>query len=107
MSTKRLAIAVALSTLAAAAAQAQTPAEIEAALKAAHSKYQGLKEGKNADYIPALAKVDSNIYGIASSATVRSTLGTSVKVSSRRSPVHAGEGLQERPDAIAKPSVDA
>jgi glutaminase len=47
------------------AASAQTPAEIEAALKAAHSKYQGLKEGKNADYIPALAKVDSNIYGIA------------------------------------------
>jgi glutaminase len=49
----------------AAPAGAQTPAEIEAALKAAHSKYQGLKEGKNADYIPALAKVDSNIYGIA------------------------------------------
>jgi len=47
------------------AASAQTPAEIEAALKAAHSKYQGLKEGTNADYIPALAKVDSNIYGIA------------------------------------------
>jgi glutaminase len=46
-------------------ASAQTPAEIEAALKAAHSKYQGLKEGKNADYIPALAKVDPKIYGIA------------------------------------------
>ena len=46
-------------------ASAQTAAEIEAALKTAHSKYQSLKEGKNADYIPALAKVDSNIYGIA------------------------------------------
>jgi glutaminase len=46
-------------------AQAQTPAEIQAALDAAHVKYQTLKEGKNADYIPALAKVDSNIYGIA------------------------------------------
>jgi glutaminase len=44
---------------------AQAPADIEAALKAAQAKYQGLKEGKNADYIPALAKVDSNIYGIA------------------------------------------
>ena len=65
MKTKRIAAALALSALAAAAAQAQTPAEIEAALKAAHSKYQGLKEGKNADYIPALAKVDSNIYGVA------------------------------------------
>src|SRR6185436_5337104 len=31
----------------------------------AYAKYKDLKEGKNADYIPALAKVDSNIYGIA------------------------------------------
>jgi glutaminase len=46
-------------------ASAQTAAEIEAALKAAYSRYQNLKEGKNADYIPALAKVDSNIFGIA------------------------------------------
>jgi glutaminase len=44
---------------------AQTPADIDAALKAALDKYKGLKEGANADYIPALAKVDSNIYGIA------------------------------------------
>ena len=50
---------------AAPAAQAQTPAEIQAALDAAYAKYKDLKEGKNADYIPALAKVDSNIYGIA------------------------------------------
>ena len=46
-------------------AGAQTPAEIEAALQAAYAKYQNLKEGKNADYIPALAKVDSNLFGIA------------------------------------------
>jgi glutaminase len=46
-------------------AVAQTPAEIDAALKAAYAKYQNLKEGKNADYIPALAKVDPNIFGIA------------------------------------------
>jgi glutaminase len=44
---------------------AQTPAEIDTALKAAYEKYKGLKEGANADYIPALAKVDSNLYGIA------------------------------------------
>jgi glutaminase len=44
---------------------AQTPAEIDAALKAAYAKYQNLKEGKNADYIPALAKVDPNLFGIA------------------------------------------
>ncbi len=40
------------------------PAAIDAALKAAHAKYLNIEEGKNADYIPALAKVDPNIYGI-------------------------------------------
>jgi len=46
-------------------AWAQTSAEIQAALDGAYAKYKDLKEGKNADYIPALAKVDSNIFGIA------------------------------------------
>jgi glutaminase len=46
-------------------AQTLTPAAINAALDAAYTKYRDLKEGANADYIPALAKVDSNIYGIA------------------------------------------
>lgn len=45
-------------------AQAQTPAEIEAAIKAAYTKYQNLQEGANADYIPALAKVDPKLFGI-------------------------------------------
>ena len=34
-------------------------------MNAAYAKYKDLKEGKNADYIPALAKVDPKIYGIA------------------------------------------
>jgi glutaminase len=46
-------------------ALAQTPAQYQAAVDAAYSKYDNLQEGKNADYIPALAKVDSKIYGIA------------------------------------------
>jgi glutaminase len=37
----------------------------QAAVNAAYNKYKGLKEGKNADYIPALAKVDPNLFGIA------------------------------------------
>jgi len=62
----RRALAVAVLTLGLGAPSwAQTPAEIQGALDAALAKYTGLKEGKNADYIPALAKVDSNIYGIA------------------------------------------
>jgi len=40
------------------------PTSPDAALQAAYEKYKGLQEGKNADYIPALAKVDSNIFGI-------------------------------------------
>lgn len=46
-------------------AAAPTEAQINAAMDAAYAKYKDLKEGANADYIPALAKVDSNIYGIA------------------------------------------
>src|SRR5687768_7422499 len=43
---------------------AQTP-DPQAAVNAAFKQFQGLKEGKNADYIPALAKVDPNLFGIA------------------------------------------
>jgi glutaminase len=58
-------LAVALLATAAAPTLAQSPADVNAALKAAYEKYKGLQEGKNADYIPALAKVDPNIFGIA------------------------------------------
>ena len=37
----------------------------QAAVNAAFEKFKTLKEGKNADYIPALAKVDPNLFGIA------------------------------------------
>jgi len=37
----------------------------QAAVDAAYAKFKDLKEGKNADYIPALAEVDPNIFGIA------------------------------------------
>ncbi len=40
-------------------------ASIEKALAEAHAKYATLQEGKNADYIPALAKVPSNLFGLA------------------------------------------
>jgi glutaminase len=43
-------------------AEAPTPQQ---AVDAAYAKYKGLQEGKNADYIPALAKVDPNLFGIA------------------------------------------
>src|SRR5262249_27164728 len=37
----------------------------QAAVNAAYAKFKDLKEGKNADYIPALAKVNPNLFGIA------------------------------------------
>ena len=60
-------IAAAAVTLAISTPSAQQPAakNVQAAVDAAFAKYRTLKEGKNADYIPALAKVDPNLYGIA------------------------------------------
>ena len=52
-------------TLVLAPLAAQSEADINAAMQAAYAKYKDLQEGKNADYIPALAKVDPKIFGIA------------------------------------------
>ena len=56
---------IAVATVASPMASALEPAKIEAALQLAYDKYKNLKEGVNANYIPVLAKVDSNIFGIA------------------------------------------
>ena len=47
------------------ALSAQSLGDVQKAVDAAYAKFKDLKEGKNADYIPALAKVDSNLFGIA------------------------------------------
>jgi glutaminase len=46
-------------------ALAQPASSPETAVKAAYEQFRTLNEGKNADYIPALAKVPSNYFGIA------------------------------------------
>jgi glutaminase len=56
---------VALPALAKKADEPLSKQRIEAALDAAYAQFKDLKEGANADYIPALAKVDSNIFGLA------------------------------------------
>lgn len=40
-------------------------AAVQHAVDEAHARYRDLAEGKNADYIPALAKVDPKLFGIA------------------------------------------
>jgi glutaminase len=46
-------------------AQGNPLGNVQGAVDAAYAKYRNLKEGKNADYIPALAKVDPNVFGVA------------------------------------------
>jgi len=59
-----LLVAAALLVFSTPALRAQAPADIQKAVDAAFAKYQNLAEGKNADYIPALAKVDPKLFGI-------------------------------------------
>src|SRR5260370_31012169 len=44
---------------------APTKEQVQAAVNEAYEKFKTNSEGKNADYIPELAKVDSKFYGIA------------------------------------------
>ena len=46
------------------AAQAGASRDVAGAVNAAFAAHRGVTEGKNADYIPALAKVNSNFFGI-------------------------------------------
>lgn len=68
-SRRDMAKGLALFSLAASAGATATPAMAQpagadAAVKSAYDQFKGLNEGKNADYIPALAKVPSNYFGI-------------------------------------------
>ncbi len=66
MKLKRMLLAAAAVVgLAALGVEAQTPNDVQQAVDAAYAKFRTLKEGKNADYIPALAKVDPSLFGIA------------------------------------------
>ena len=93
---------------------AQAPANVQKAVDAAYAKYKGLKEGKNADYIPALAAVDPNLFGIAvvtADGKVYSAgdLKTEVSIQSISKVFTMAQVIQEQgPDAIAKTiGVDA
>src|SRR6187399_147015 len=99
---------VALSAAAASAALAQSPAEIQKAVDAAHAKYRELGEGKNADYIPALAKVDPKLFGIAvvtadGKVYTAGNVATEVSIQSISKVFTAAQVIQEQGlDSIAK-----
>jgi glutaminase len=63
--SKLRSVALLVAAVVAFAARAAAPDPAQAAVDAAHARYQALDEGKNADYIPALAKVDPKLFGVA------------------------------------------
>jgi glutaminase len=60
-----LALAVAANRVPSTLAAQSPDQSIATVLNETYSKFKNLQEGKNADYIPALAKVDPKIFGIA------------------------------------------
>jgi glutaminase len=90
-----------------AAPAALTPQAIQAALDSAYAKFKDLKEGANADYIPALAKVDSNIFGIALVTTdgkvyTKGDIKSEVSIQSISKVFTMAKVIEEQgPDAIA------
>ena len=57
-------VAASLTSRSAAQPAAGGDGSIDAAVNAAYTQFRGLNDGKNADYIPALAKVPSNYFGV-------------------------------------------
>jgi glutaminase len=95
-------------------AQAPAKASVDSALKTVYEKWKGLQEGKNADYIPALAKVDPNIFGIAlvgvdGSVATMGDIKSEVSIQSISKVFTLAKVIEEQgPEAIAKTiGVDA
>src|SRR6476620_11900864 len=86
----------------------------QGAVNSAFEQYKGLKEGKNADYIPALAKVDPNVFGIAlvtvdGKVYTAGDLKTEVSIQSISKPFTLAKVIEEQgPEVIEKTiGVDA
>jgi glutaminase len=80
----------------------------QSVVNAAFAKYKNLNEGKNADYIPALAKVDPNLFGIALVTTdgkvfTAGDIKTEVSIQSISKVFTMAQVIQEQgPEAIEK-----
>src|SRR5215468_9379459 len=80
----------------------------QTAVDSAFNQFKTLKEGKNADYIPALAKVDPNLFGIAligadGKVYTAGDINTQVSIQSISKVFTMAEVVQEQgPDSIAK-----
>ncbi|WP_129777994.1 glutaminase A [Peristeroidobacter soli] len=89
-------------------AQIQSADQVQQALNAVYTKYKDSKDGKNADYIPALARVDPKIYGIALVTTggkiyTAGDVKSEVSIQSISKVFTMAKVMEEQgPDAIAK-----
>ena len=108
-----VAIAIGAATLPG-SAQNGVQNDMQAVVSAAFSKYKDLKEGKNADYIPALAHVDPNMFGVAvvgrdGKAYVAGDANAEVSIQSISKVFTMARVIQDQgPDAIEKTiGVDA
>jgi glutaminase len=89
---------------------AQTSSTAEKAVNAAYGKYKGLKEGKNADYIPALAKVNPSLFGIAlvtvdGKVYTAGDVGTEVSIQSISKAFVMARVIQDSGEAAIRDSV--
>jgi glutaminase len=107
---RRWSIGVGVVAIAAAATTMYPSAQgdTQAVVNAAFAKYKTLNEGKNADYIPALAKVDPNLFGIALVTTdgkvfTAGDVNTEVSIQSISKVFTMAQVIQEQgPEAIEK-----
>jgi len=89
-------------------AQRATTADPQTAVNNAFNQFKTLNEGKNADYIPALAKVDPNLFGIALVTTegkvyTAGDIKTEVSIQSISKVFTMAEVVQEQgPESIEK-----
>jgi glutaminase len=87
---------------------AQAGADVQRAVDNAYATFKTLQEGKNADYIPALAKVDPNLFGIAvvtadGKVFTAGDVKTEVSIQSISKVFTMAQVIQEQgPDAIEK-----
>ncbi|MFC4313688.1 glutaminase A [Steroidobacter flavus] len=94
--------------LAPAMAQIKEADQVQSALNTVYTKYKDSKDGKNADYIPALARVDPKIYGIALVTTdgkiyTAGDVKSEVSIQSISKVFTMAKVMEEQgPDAIAK-----
>ena len=112
---KSILIAPLLAVFTISSLQAQlTKENIQKALDDAYNKFKDLKEGKNADYIKELAKVDPNVFGIAIVTTdgqvyTKGDLSTQVSIQSISKVFTMAKVIEEQgPKAVMdKVGVDA